>query len=489
MLNLRRRMLGALAFILLVTLVGIVGFSIIDPDAGFIRGFFMTAITLTTVGYGEEIAVDTDGARVFTAILLLVAMGATLYFVSTGTAFLLEGEHGKVFRRRKMERQLASLEGHMIVCGAGSTAMYATRELHEVQRPVVMICPTKEEAEAATARMPNVPITLGDPTDDDILRAAGIERAFGLIACSEHDNENVVITLTGRQLNPRIRIVSRLSDVDTETKVRKVGANAVGSPQHIGGLRLASELIRPTVVTFLDKMLLDKDRSLRMDEITIAEGSASVGKAINNLGLEHVPGMLLLAIRSTDGDWEYNPRRSTRVRAGSVLVFLGTPEDSRSLRDRLDPDTNERAVQWGSHCGQRAVAAGTGSEVPTGTTGFDEHLIQKTRIAAVVHDSLDGQRTGSHIEDWIHITAPSEVLTVIVERTSNRRSGDDRRESTERRVGSRRSGQRRSDTATAVVDERRTSDRRTGGDQRSGSDRRVGDRRVMADRRMMMAFA
>ena len=106
-----------------------------------------------------------------------------------------------------------------------------------------------------------------------------------------------------------------------------------------------SELIRPTVVTFLDKMLLDKDRSLRMDEITIAEGSASVGKAINNLGLEHVPGMLLLAIRSTDGDWEYNPRRSTRVRAGSVLVFLGTPEDSRSLRDRLDPDTNERAVQ------------------------------------------------------------------------------------------------------------------------------------------------
>ena len=328
-------MIGALAFILLVTLVGIVGFSIIDPDAGFIRAFFMTAITLTTVGYGEEIAVDTDGARVFTAVLILVGMGATLYFVSTGTAFLLEGELGHVFRRKKMERQLARLEGHMIVCGAGPTAIYAATELHEVKRPVVLVCPTKLDAEAASLRIPGIPVILGDPTDDDILEAAGIERAFGLIACSEHDNENVVITLSGRQLNPGLRIVSRLSDVDTASKIRKVGANAVVSPQHIGGLRLASELVRPTVVTFLDKMLLDKDRSLRIDEVTITEDSAVVGKPIRELGLEHVPGMLLLAIRGSDGDWEYNPRRSTRVLSGTALIFLGSPDDSAALRERL----------------------------------------------------------------------------------------------------------------------------------------------------------
>ncbi|MGB1657119.1 MAG: potassium channel family protein [Longimicrobiales bacterium] len=344
MLDLQRRMLGALAFILLVTLVGIVGFSIIDPDAGFIRAFFMTAITLTTVGYGEEIAVDTDGARVFTAVLILVGMGATLYFVSTGTAFLLEGELGNVFRRKKMERHLAGLEGHMIVCGAGPTALYATTELYQVKRPVVLICPTRKEAEAASVRMPDVPVILGDPTDDDILKAAGVERAFGLIACSENDNENVVITLTGRQLNPQIRIVSRLSDVDTETKIRKVGANAVVSPQHIGGLRLASELIRPTVVTFLDKMLMDKDRSLRIDEVTIPEDSESVGKAIRDLGLEHVPGMLLLALRGTDGDWEYNPRRSTTVKAGTALIFLGSPDDSQSIRERLGADFSKAKV-------------------------------------------------------------------------------------------------------------------------------------------------
>ncbi|MCH1570456.1 MAG: TrkA family potassium uptake protein, partial [Longimicrobiales bacterium] len=200
----------------------------------------------------------------------------------------------------------------------------------------VLVCPTKEEAEEGASRLPEVAVILGDPTDDDILKAAGVERAFGLIACSESDNENVVITLTGRQLNPRIRIVSRLSDVDTESKVRKVGANAVVSPQHIGGLRLASELIRPTVVTFLDKMLLDKDRSLRIDEVTIPEQSKSVGKAINELGLEHVPGVLLLAIRDMDGDWEFNPRRNTPVRAGTALIFLGSPDDSKLLRERLD---------------------------------------------------------------------------------------------------------------------------------------------------------
>lgn len=333
--DMQRRMLGALAFILLVTLVGIIGFSVIDPDAGFIRAFFMTAITLTTVGYGEEIAVDTDGARIFTAVLILIGMGATLYFVSTGTAFLLEGQLGHVFRRKKMERALSGLDGHMIVCGTGPTAIYATMELAQVQRPVLLVCHTEKEAEEAATRLPDVPIILGDPTDDDVLRAAGVHRAFGLIACAENDNENVVVTLTARQLNPRLRIVSRLSDVDHESKVRKVGANAVVSPQHIGGLRLASELIRPTVVTFLDKMLLDKDRSLRIDEVTIPEGAPCVGRPISDLGLEHVPGVLLLAVRGADGDWAYNPRRSTLVKAGTALIFLGSPEDSKSMRERL----------------------------------------------------------------------------------------------------------------------------------------------------------
>lgn len=332
--ELRGRLTKASAFLVLVTLVGIVGFSVIDPDAGVIRAFYMTAITLTTVGYGEVVSVDTDAARLFTSVLILVGMGGTLYFVSTVTAFIIEGQLGHVFQRKKMERELAGLEGHMIVCGSGATAIYAVTELATVQRPVVLVAASDSEAQEFNEDGPDVPVIVGDPTDDDVLWAAGIGRAEGLIACAESDNQNVVITLTARQLNPGIRIVARLQDVDQEAKIRKVGADAVVSPQHIGGLRLASELIRPTVVTFLDEMLRDRDRNLRVEEISIPEGAPTVGRRIRDLGLEKLPGILLLAIKDAEG-WEYNPDRDHTVQAKTSLVFLGSPDDAKALRDRL----------------------------------------------------------------------------------------------------------------------------------------------------------
>lgn len=333
--SLRRRLLKAFAFLAAVMLVGVVGFSVIDPSAGLVRAFYMTAITLTTVGYGEAVAIQTDAARLFTASLILVGMGGTLYFVSTVTAFIIEGQLGHVFRRKQMERELANLEGHMIVCGSGPTAIYAVTELAAVQRSVVLVAASTEEAEAFSHDVPSVPVVMGDPTDDHILRAAGIERASGLIAGSESDNQNVVITLTARQLNPHIRIVSRLQDVEHEPKIRKVGADAVVSPQHIGGLRLASELIRPTVVTFLDTMLRDKDKNLRVDEVFIPSGSPSVGKRIVDLELNKLPGILLLAARGPDGHWQYNPPREQAVRGDTSFIFLGSPEDARALREHL----------------------------------------------------------------------------------------------------------------------------------------------------------
>lgn len=334
MIELRRRLFGSLAFILIVTVAGIIGFSVIDPDAGFIRAFFMTAITLTTVGYNEEIAVDTDGARIFTAILILVGMGATLYFVSTVTAFLLEGQLGHVFRRRRMIKELEGLRGHQIVCGAGPTALYAARELASVGRDVVLIAPTEEDAERAFNQVRSIPVVVGDATDDDILTAAGIQHAHGVIACSESDNENVVVTLTARQLNSDVRIVTRLADVDQEPKARKVGANGVVSPQHIGGLRLATELVRPTVVDFIETMVRDDEHDIQVDEVFVVAGSPAAGVRIADLPLgESAP--LLLALRPKDGAWTHNPSPAHVVQPGAVLVFLGTQEETRAVRSRL----------------------------------------------------------------------------------------------------------------------------------------------------------
>jgi voltage-gated potassium channel len=333
--ELRVRMLAALALLGVVTAVGTVGFKLIDPSADWVQAFFMTAITLTTVGYGEVVPLETDAAQLFAAGLIFAGMGAALYFVSTGTAFILEGQLGHVFRRRRMEKDLAALDRHLLVCGSGQTAIYAAQELLSVRRSVVMVVERPDKVGSIRAELEDVPIIVGDPSVDEILLAAGVRRASGLVACTKSDKENLVIVLSARQLNPAIRIVSRVLDLDSEDKIRKVGANGIVSPNFIGGLRLASELIRPTVVDFLDTMLRDRDLNLRIDEVRIPETSPAVGTPLNMLGLDKTPHALLIATRTEDGDWHYNPHRSTPVEPGMVLIFLGSPADSRALCDML----------------------------------------------------------------------------------------------------------------------------------------------------------
>lgn len=333
--ELRVRLLGGLAFMLGVTALGTVGFHFIDPAAGWVRAFFMTAITLTTVGYGHEVTLDSNAAFFFTAFLILLGMGGVAYFVTTATAFILEGQLGHVFRKRRMEKELSRLSGHLIVCGSGQTALYTAKELVSVKRRVVVVADRPEEAPRVQAELPDVPVLVGDPAKDEVLITAGIQRAAGLVACTDTDKENLVVTLTARQLNPTLRIVTRVVEVEGEPKLRKVGADAVVSPNYIGGLRMASELIRPTVVTFLDTMLRDKERNLRIDEIRIPEGSPSIGSPLNGLGLDKFPGALLLAERESDGSWHYNPPRNEKVTAGMVLIFLGSPADARALCEHL----------------------------------------------------------------------------------------------------------------------------------------------------------
>ncbi|NJD19749.1 MAG: potassium channel protein, partial [Gemmatimonadetes bacterium] len=331
--DLRVRLLGGLAFMVAISVLGTVGFHVIDPAAGWVRAFFMTVITLTTVGFGHEVELASSGAYFFTAFLILLGMGGVAYFVTTATAFILEGQLGHVFRKRRMERELSRLSGHLIVCGSGQTALYTARELVSVKRSVVVVAERAEEAERGRNELPDTPVLSGDPSKDEVLILAGVQRAVGLVACTDSDKENLVVTLTARQLNPALRIVSRVMEVEGEPKLRKVGADAVVSPNFIGGLRKASELIRPTVVTFLDTMLRDKDRNLRIDEIRIPAGSPSIGMALNTLGLERIPGALLLAERESDGSWHYNPPRNEKVTPGMVLIFLGSPGDARALDD------------------------------------------------------------------------------------------------------------------------------------------------------------
>lgn len=330
------RLVAAGLFLVVVLLLGVIGYRVIEPGAGWIDALYMTVITLTTVGFGEVVDLTGHpGGRIFTVVLIFMGMGGVLYFVSTATAFVLEGQLGHVFWRRRMEKRAADLSNHLIVCGSGGTAIYTSSELEAVRRPVVVVCDDPEAADQLRQELEGIPILLGDPTLDETLRRAGIERAAGIAACTRSDKDNLIVTLTARHLNPDIRIVSRISDIRGERKIRNVGADAVVSPHHIGALRIASELIRPTVVDFLDLMLRDGTGGLRVDEVQIPEGAAAAGRSVESLDLRSVSEALLVAVRDPDGSWRYNPAGDRIIEPESVLILLGTPDDVVAVADAV----------------------------------------------------------------------------------------------------------------------------------------------------------
>ena len=219
-----------------------------------------------------------------------------------------------------MEKAVASLSGHYIVCGLGVVAQQIIQELAQTKRQFVVV--VKDATQHKGKDHAHLLIMEGDPTDADVLVAAGAGAAAGVFAVMDDDNENVIIALTARQMNASLRIVTQCLEPKNGTKMKAAGASATVSPTYIGGLRMASEMIRPTVVSFLDMMLRDKDLSLRVEEIP----APCPGKTIRDLGLGDFPNSLLLAIRGSGG-WKFNPPADHRLDKDSVLVVMTTPDE------------------------------------------------------------------------------------------------------------------------------------------------------------------
>jgi len=231
-----------------------------------------------------------------------------------------------------MEKQAERLTGHHVVCGSGETAIHAVRELYDSGRQVVLVCENPDHLDWLRTRLAPVTIVEGDPGIDDVLESAGIQRAAGLVVATDDDKENVIVTLTARQANPGLRIVARTTDMGMTAKLYNVGADSVVAPSHIGGLRLASELVRPTVVSFLDQMLRDRDRNLRVGEVSLPAGSPYMGKRVADLDIRGVSNALLLACRCGDGTWTYNPPDDMALDDTITLILMGSPEDLDAVR-------------------------------------------------------------------------------------------------------------------------------------------------------------
>jgi len=289
---------------------------------------YMTVISLTTVGYGEILNVRSiPGGRLFTMILITFGMGILIYSLSSLTAFIVEGHFTGLIRRRRMMKQIGHLEGHTIVCGCGDTGYYVVEELLKCGRKVVLLDLDPKHLERCQA-LGDVLTLEGDATQDQNLKDAGIERAAGLVVALHSDKDSLFVVMSAQILNPNLRIVAMAHDEAIENKMKRAGANAVVSPYFIGGLRMASEIIRPTTVQFLDTMLRAEAGTIRVSEIQVRSDSPFRGKSLKDLDLPAKHNLLVLAVYEKDGgNFLYNPGRDHVLEDDQTLVVMGDVKD------------------------------------------------------------------------------------------------------------------------------------------------------------------
>jgi voltage-gated potassium channel len=296
---------------------------------------YMTVITISTVGFYElghlrEVA----GARVLTVGLIVAGVGVLAYMQSNLTALLVEGAIGEAFRRRRMQREIASLSEHIVVAGAGRTGKHVVEELVATRTPFVVIdrdeaLMLQVSADTCGGKMLYV---AGDATADHVLLAAGIERARGVVAALTEDKDNLYVTLSARSMNAGARIVSKVVEDEAAPKILKAGATAIVNPTMIGGRRLASELIRPEVTEFLDLMLRDKDKNLRLEQVVIPRKSSFVGLALKDTPIRRETRALVVALRGADRSFTYNPEPDCVLTEGTTIIVLGEAESIVKLR-------------------------------------------------------------------------------------------------------------------------------------------------------------
>lgn len=293
---------------------------------------YLALISVSTVGFGELEGMEhVRFARLATAMIVIVGLGAVAYFQSSLTAIVVQNVIGARLKERRMEKQINGLTDHIVVTGAGSTGMHVIEELHASREVFVVIDRDRGVLERISRDLVDgkMMYIVGDATEDAILLAAGITRARGVVAALTEDKDNLFVTLSARSLNASARIVAKVVAADSASKMVRAGANATVSPNMLGGRRLASEIVRPTVTAFIDKMLRERD-ALRLEEVSIGDGSRFVGKPLWEVQTDEMK-LLVVALR-VDAKFIYNPEPNTAIEVGSVLVVLGASQSVARLR-------------------------------------------------------------------------------------------------------------------------------------------------------------
>lgn len=323
----RRQLTIIVTAFVLLTLAGTIGFMLIEKWS-FIDALYMTIITVSTVGF-REVHTMTPAGRLFASVVIVAGVSMAVYTFTRLGQFILAGELLDVLGRRRMRSELERLDRHFIICGYGRIGQPVAEGMKRDERPFCVIDrDTEHEMEMRSRGYVRI---LGDATDEDILKEAGIERAAVLLALLPSDADNLYLTMTAKSMNPGIRVIARGSDERAEMKLKRGGADRVVSPYLMAAARVLSAAVKPMVVEFMELVTHRQYLPLRLEEIAIAQGSPLSGRSLAETEIRGRFGVIVVAIKKGTGEMQFNPSPGETIVPGDVLIAMGEEQDLEKL--------------------------------------------------------------------------------------------------------------------------------------------------------------
>lgn len=317
----------AMAMALIVIACGTAGYVLIEGWNAW-DAFYMTVMTVTTVGYREVHPLSRPG-QAFTMVVMVLGVGTLFYTASLVMALLVEGELHHRWQRRRLDRMIDNLSNHFIVCGFGRMGSIIAEEFHRQHVPFVIVDRDGERIQAALEA--GYVAVEADASREEVLKRVGIVRARGFVAAVGTDAENVYAVLSARLLKPDLFIVGRAESEDARRKLTRAGADRVISPYQIGALQIAQTALRPAVVDFMQLATSSENLDLNMEQVQIQPGSSLAGRSLLDTNLRQRFGVVVVGIQRTDGQMEFNPAPEIVMRPGDQLVVLGRASNLREL--------------------------------------------------------------------------------------------------------------------------------------------------------------
>ncbi|MFT4781230.1 MAG: voltage-gated potassium channel [Psychroserpens sp.] len=324
----RKKIYTAVFLLVFLLFIGVLGFKIMS-NYTWVDAIYMTVITITTVGFGEVQPLD-DNAKIFTIFLILTSVIILGYAITVITEYILSKNNFEELKQRKMQKKIDGFKDHIIICGYGRNGKQAAKKLLAYNKSFVVVERDKEIIEKFQNEM--VPFVLGNANEDEVLLQAGIERASTLISALPNDADNLFVVLSARQINSKLNIISRASQETSYKKLKLAGANNVILPDRIGGDHMASLVVVPDLIEFIDNLSIVGKSNINIEQIPVEKlYDATNAKTIRDLDLRRKTGCNVIGYKSSNGEYIVNPEADLELAPNSKIIVLGRPEQIQKL--------------------------------------------------------------------------------------------------------------------------------------------------------------